>query len=313
MSAIKNEAKSIFNSKRQLHRFLFWLSIVVLPLIQFCVFYVYVNFNMIVMSFQHFEAKTDALGYVVNFAGLENFKAAWQFLGANLYMIKNSLIYFVFCTLLTMAFSLCFSFYIYKQFFASKFFKVMLFMPQIVSSVVFALLFKYIVTDVYIGIVGGENVIGLLDNPATRFGTVLFYNVWMGFGVSILLFSGAMSGINESIVESAEIDGATHLREFVSITIPMIFPTIKSLLILGIVGVFTNQMNLYTLFDNQAGDVSTLGYSIYLQSVRADIINKDPNNLDFSQLSALGLILTLILVPITAGIKKLLDKYGASV
>lgn len=313
MSVIKNEAKSIFNSKRQLHRFLFWLSIVVLPLIQFCVFYVYVNFNMIIMAFQRFEAKTDALGYVVNFAGIENFKTAWQFLRDNFYMIKNSLVYFVFCTLLTMAASLCFSFYIYKQFFASKFFKVMLFMPQIISGVVFALLYKYIVTDVYIGIVGGEGTVGILDNPDTRFGAVLFYNVWMGFGVSILLFSGAMSGINESIVESAEIDGATHLREFVSITIPMIFPTIKSLLVLGIVGVFTNQMNLYTLFDNQAGNVSTLGYSIYLQSVRADVINKDPNNLDFSQLSALGLILTLILVPITVGIKKLLDKYGASV
>ena len=38
-------------------------------------------------------------------------------------------------------------------------------------------------------------MLGLIDNPDTRRGMILFYNLWIGFGVNVLMFSGAMSGI----------------------------------------------------------------------------------------------------------------------
>ncbi len=310
------KAKGITTNKRQLSRLMFFLSIVILPLIQFCIFYIYVNLDMFILAFQKYEANTDSLGFTVSFVFLNNFKIAAEFIKDSGYMITNSLIKFVFCTLVSMALSVFFSYYLYKQQAGHKFFKVILFMPQIISSVIFALLFKYIVTDVYMAIAsdmnGGEFVAGLLDNPETRLGAVIFFNIWVSFGVNIMLFTGAMNGINESVVESAKLDGASMMQEFFFITFPMSFSTVKSLLILGIVGIFTDQMQLYTLFNNQAGEVSTLGYSIYLQSISSDVISTDPTMLNYSALSALGIILTLITLPVTLIIKKAMDKFGPS-
>lgn len=75
-------------------------------------------------------------------------------------------------------------------------------------------------------------------------------------------------------------------------------------------------MNLYTFLQKDAGRSATLGYDLYLQSLGAT--NK-PNSLvtadeylNYPQLSAYGLIVTLILFPITMFIRKLLTKYGPS-
>ena len=66
-----------------------------------------------------------------------------------------------------------FSYYIYKEFLFSKFFKVMLFLPRVISSVVMVLLFKYIVEDVYTALSGAQY--GLLTTHGLP--TVLFYNI----------------------------------------------------------------------------------------------------------------------------------------
>lgn len=307
----------LFDNKRQISKFTFSLCAVILPLIQFCVFYIYANSNMFVLAFQKYQAKQGSLGYDVSFVFLDNFRMAWNFIVENTFMIRNSLIKYVFCTLLSMGLSLIFSFYLYKKFFAHKFFKVILFMPQVISGMVFALIFKYIVTDVYTSIVtiitGSVDVVGLFDNVDTRFPTVIFFNVWTSFGVNIMLFTSAMNGINESVEESASLDGANIYKEFIHITLPLIFPTITSLLVLGLVGIFTDQMNLYTLFGRNGEEMSTFGYYLYLQSVDSDLISTKVGLLNYSELSALGIILTIIILPITMTVKKLLEKFGPSV
>lgn len=309
--------RKLFKNKRQISKFIFALCVVILPLLQFCLFYIYANSSMLVLAFQKYQAREGALGYDVSFVFMDNFITAWNFIVENTFMIKNSLIKYVFCTLLSLGLSLIFSFYLYKKYFAHKFFKVVLFMPQVISGMVFALIFKYIVTDVYTSIVstitGNVDVVGLFDNVDTRFPTVIFFNVWTIFGVNIMLFTGAMNGINESVVESANLDGANIYREFIHITLPLIFPTITSLIVLGLVGIFTDQMNLYTLFGRNGEEMSTFGYYLYLQSVDSDLISTKVGLLNYSELSALGIILTIIILPITMVIKKLLEKFGPSV
>ena len=280
----------------------FYALIVTLPLLQLCLFYVYVNFNSILLAFQEYSNNTQGLGYVIKFAGFKNFAVAIEKIGNSGYMIKNSLIA---------------SFYLTKKYYASGFYKVILYMPQIVSHVVFALLFRYIVTDVYPQvarmITGQENVLGLLDNLDTKYATVVFYNVWIGFGVNVILFTGAMSGINDSIVESAQMDGVNVVQEFFQITIPMIFPTLITFVVVGIAAIFTDQMQLYTMFGVHAYELSTIGYFLYVETTTSDVISPSINTMNYSQLSALGLTLTLIVFPITMTIRKVLEKYGPSV
>ena len=168
------------------------------------------------------------------------------------------------------------------------------------------------VTDVYQTIVStitGRDVLGLLDNPDTRFGTLIFFNIWISFGVRVLMFSGSMSGIDPSIVESAQIDGVNVVQEFIHITLPLIYPTILSFIIIAVSDVMTGQYGLYNLFGRSAGDLQTIGYYLYLATLGADFIDTDPT---YGQLSALGLILTFIMVPVTLILRKVLKKVGPS-
>jgi len=299
-------------NKRMFSRQLFYLAIILLPVIQFAIFYIYVNFNSFVMAFQKYEANIDTLGYTVNFAGTENFKKAFEILEKNAFMIKNSLIMYAFNLCFGTTLAIIFSYYIYKKYFLSGLFRVMLFLPQIVSGLIFAILFKYIVTNVYsyIGLqLTGEKVVGLLDNLDTRFGTVVFFNLWVSFGVSVLMYSNSMSTIDPSIVESAQLDGANTIQEFIWITLPSIYPTLVSFFIIGITGIFTNQNGLFDMFGSNANTAATLGYYLFMVVESADV-DTIPS---FSQISALSLILTFVMVPTTLLIRSLLNRVGPSV
>lgn len=308
------EKKKGLNS-REKNRLLFYSCFIFIPLLQFLVFYIYVNFNSIMLAFQQFEVKTGAIGYNIKFAAFDNFKTAFKIIGENFFMIKNSAIMFICSTLVGLSLALLLSFYLYKRFPAAGFFKVILFMPQILSHVVFALIFAKIGDELIPFIVervSGEQIMGLMTDPNTNFVVLIIFNLWIGFGVNVLLFQGAMEGINPSVVESAQLDGVNLLQEFIHITIPMIFPTFVTFLVLGLAGIFTNQMNLFSLYGTSAdAHLQTFGYFLYLQSLKSDVI-ASYGFYSYSELSALGLVLTLIVFPITFGTRTLLEKFGPS-
>ncbi len=306
----------ITNKKRMSRttkRLIFSLLMVGLPIVQFLIFYIYVNFNSILMAFQEYSANLDGLGYIVKFAGFANFEKAGAVIfseyGAS--MVKNSLVLYACNLIIVMGLALIFSYYVSKKFAASGFFRVMLYVPHIVSSVVLALLYRYVVTDIYgyftLKITGEMPIGGLLDNPDTQFIAVLFYNIWVGFGTNVMLFTNAMSGINSSIVESAELDGVNIVQEFFYIYIPMIFPTFITFVVTGMAGIFTNQMHMYTFFGTRGSYFDVLGFYLYREAQRAAVVG---TNISYSMLAAMGLMITCVIAPITLLVRKLLEKYG---
>ena len=296
--------------KKQLR---FYICLIVIPVIQFCIFYVYANMNSFILAFQKYGITEGALGFDVQFAGWQNFKSAFDVLKTSGFRIKFSLEMFFWFTMVGLTLALIFSYYISKKYPMSELFRVILFMPKILSSVVFALLFTGVVNDVYRTIMqkvtGDMTVMGLLDNPETRRFVVIFYNVWIGFGVNVLMFSGAMSGINESIIESAQLDGVNIVQEFIYITVPMIWPTFTSFFIIGLTGIFSNQANLHTLFGSGESRIQTIGYFLYTKTVSGSLIS-DGANMTYSELSAFGLIITMIVAPMTLGLRWLFTRLG---
>lgn len=293
---------------------IFYALFISIPVIHFLVFYVYINFNSILLAFQEYDL--GAGGYKIDYVGFENFKTAWQhiFNAEGWIRIKNTLLLYVLTVIISTPLSLFFSYYLYKKILMSGFFKVVLFLPQLLSGVVYGILFKQITNTVYIDIFGKVGTTGLLTNPATKFGTVLVFNLLMGFGVDILTHTSTMSGINESLIESAQLDGATSVQELWYIVLPMIYPTFTTLFIVGFSHLFTNQFQLYTLFDQAANEMSTIGYYLYVQAQRSALSMDELSNVDLTYpvLSAMGLIYTAIILPSTLIIRKLFDKYGPS-
>ena len=297
--------------KRKTKRALFFWCMAALPLLQFLIFYVYVNFNNVILAFQHYELNEN-FTFDVSFT-FGNFATAWNTVAEKPYLITNSLVKFVVLMLIQYPLALIFSNYIYKKWPGSGFFKTVLFMPQLISGLIYGLLFKYIVSDVYVAL-DPTAITGLLDlnNLATARTTVLVISCLMGFGVNVLLFSGSMSGINESIVESAQLDGVNNLQEFLYITLPMTWPTVVQLVVVSVSAIFTDQMNLMTFYGDKAYELSTLGYFMYFQAAWSDVIPKG-TFLSYGTLSALSLMITAVVFPLTLIVRKLMTKYGPSV
>lgn len=305
--------KSFKGATREKSRRLFYASLLILPLIQFAFCYIYVNINTIRMAFWNYEMNTEALGYTYRWVGFENFATAFEILTKKLYMIWNSVRFFLVSLLVSVPLSLIFSFYLYKKYPLAGLFKVVLFLPQIISGLIFSLLFRYMVTDVYIYLSSTlfhKEVLGMFDNIETRYGTVVFFNIWISFGINTLMFSGSMSGIGQEIVEASEIDGVNIIQEFLYITVPLVYSTICSIIIIMTTGIFTNQMELFSIFGASAEDIGTLGYYLFVHSQL--LIESDSNKPSYGEMAALGLILTLIMVPLTLFLRKFLYKVGPS-
>lgn len=310
---IKKKNRINFRRRQDL---IFYISLFILPCIQFTIFYIGVNMNSILLAFKNYQMQTD--GLVSSFAGFDNFAAAIKLIKENVYIFKYTFIAYGTNTFIGMSLGLIFSFYIYKKMPASGVFKVILFLPAVISGLVFSLLFNYITSDVYITIVqkitGKTDVVGLLYNRDTRLATVLFFCVWSGFGMNILLFSGTMSGIDESIVESAQLDGAGLVKEFLYITFPLIYPTFLQMIVVGFSGIFAHNMGLmglYGLMASETSELATFGMFLYINTQKAGLVMK--NGLSIGVLSSMGIMLTCVLLPITLVLRKLLSKYGPSV
>lgn len=286
---------------------IFYIIMMAWPLLQFMVFYIAVNFNSIVLSFRKIDMSTNASTFTwLNFS--DAFSALFG--GGLVHAFKNSLVLYFLNLVCGVGLGVLFSYYISKKMPGAGFFRVLLFMPSILSAIVMTGAFSKFVDlgiPAIIERISGVKISGLLENNNYTVATLMFYNVLIGFGTSVLMYSNAMSGISQEIYEAAKIDGANGMREFISITFPMIFGTVSTFVVAGIAGIFTNQMNIVAFYGTNIPDPTwhTLGSYIYTESLKGTI-----NDALYPYLSALGLCLTVIAVPVTLVVKALLQKYG---
>ena len=141
MGKSKERHNSLFKNSRYMKRLIFYICILALPLLQFAVFYLYVNFDSIILAFQTYDIAPEG-GYVASFAGLQNFKNVIEILKNKPQLIENSLILFGFEFCVGIPLALMFSYYIYKHRLFAGLFRVLLFLPQIISGTVFVLIVK---------------------------------------------------------------------------------------------------------------------------------------------------------------------------
>lgn len=300
-------------SLKQRNRMIFYVAVMALPVIQVCIFYVYMHVNSILLAFRDYDAVSSSFTWI----GFENFKDVFSLLFSESFLsttVLNSVILYL-CTLFVgITFALVFSNYIYKKMAGAGLFKVVLFLPQIVSMVVMVILFRYFVEraiPVIINEITGDVIGSLLTTESVNFWIVLGYTLLVGFGTQVLLYTGAMSGISQEMVDAAKVDGFTPLKEFIYITIPSIYNTLVTFIVVGIAAIATNQMNLYSFYGTGAPvNGQTLGYYLFMNIKTADE-SASPYT-EYPYLSAFGVVLTVFVVPLTLIIRKLLEKFGPS-
>ena len=294
---------------------LFYGLMIALPILQFVIFYIVVNFNSILLAFQsysNFGGKE-----VRSWVGFANFAEIWDVLvndpGHTIQVcIRNTMLFFLVDILMIMPLSLLFGYYIHKKALFAGFFKVVLFLPSIVCSMVFVIFFNYFVDDELVRILQiltkDDLLVTILggDAPKALLTLIVFY-VWFGFSCSILLYLNAMSNVSPAVIEAAKVDGASEFRIFWNIMIPGCWKTLVSLFIISLAATASSQAYLFSFYaGNAPAQMQTLGYYQFMLIIRTG----QENPVSYPIASAYGVILTLIVAPLTFGARYLLNRFG---
>ena len=307
----KKPRKTRSYSARKRSEILFLICLLAYPILIFLVGYVYVNVNSVLLTFQTYDIDKG----VFYWSGFENIKKVLSDIVSDPVispMFGRSLSSYAIRMLIGFPLNIIFAYVIYKKIPLAGLFQIVLFLPSIISSMVVTLMFKnfvdYIVPAVFSAF-GMKNPPNLLFDYQTAFGMQNFYTIWVGFGSQLILYSGAMSRIPDSIVEFGELEGITMFKEFWHVTIPMIWQTITIFLVTGVATIFTGQLALFNFYGTNAPtEIQTIGYYFFQR-----VVGDTATYADYPYAAAGGLLFTLVAAPVTLLARWLLEKFGPNV
>lgn len=311
MNEMKVKSKKAKLNKGDL---LFYCVFLAWPVLQFCVFYIGVNFNSILLSFRHNELNPAGTELITKYFTFDSYKEAWDMLwfgDGKRYLAFTFKAYFT-TTIISVPLGLLFAYYIFKKLAGWSAFRVVLFLPSILSGVVVGLIYRYLFDGLKLVI--GVNLLDPVEG--NLFAVLMFYNVWISFGTNVLMYSNKMSSISDEIIESAHLDGAVGIREFWYIVLPLTYSTLSVFLITGIAQMFVNQYGVMEMFNFTADGrtVQSVGFWFFAQAnqFKKMISLDDISAVGLPKFAALGVIMTLLTAPIALTIRWALERFGPS-
>lgn len=251
-----------------------------IPLIGFLIFGLIPLVMSFYIAFNHFpglklfsDLSDEFFPYIVSPAGFDNFKTVltdpefWK-------SILNTL-FVIFVTLVSLALSVFISMMLYHCKRGKKLFQTVFFIPYVCSMVAVTFMWQW-VFNYDAGILNSlfwemgiyhdkmDVINWLVRSPAT-FRLVMFVVLlWSGTGFNIILLSAALTNINKSCYEAADLDGAGMFTKFFKITLPAISPTVFYLLVTGIMGSLQEFTRFQVMMPNGGPEKSGITIVFYL-------------------------------------------------
>jgi multiple sugar transport system permease protein len=146
------------------------------------------------------------------------------------------------------------------------------------------------------GPVSAEGPLGLtwwdwLSGPSVAMSVLIILAIFTTSGTFMLLFLAALQNVGEEIEEAASVDGAGPVRRFFSVTLPMLKPTVFTVLTLGLIGTWQVFDQVYLTGGGEPGNTTlTPAFLAY---------NTSFENLRWGQGAAISFVLFLIIVALT--------------
>lgn len=298
--------------KKNRQKNIFVWCVLAFPLLNFLVFYVAVNAQSFLYAFQQYDSNLNLrwAGFQNFFLVLERFKNTpdfWRY-------TVNSLIYFLVPTAIGMPLNMVFGYLLYTKIRGGAVLRTLLLLPAMLSSVLNTLMFMKLVEEAlpsFMITVFGKEIPNLLTDERYAMWTQIAYALLTGFTTSIIIYPNAMNNVNDSVVESAKIDGASHMNILWRLIVPSIYPTITTYMVLGVAGIFSFAGSLYLFFNTSApSSVASMGYYLFVGALGG--ADGGSGIRDYPFLSAVGLLFTVVSAPLTLLVQWAMEKYGPS-
>ena len=184
------------------------------------------------------------------------------------------------------------------------FFRAVYFLPVIVSGVVVTILWQQLyafdsgLLNRLLTSLGIGKVPWLID-PAMAMPSVALMATWKNVGIYIVLFLVGLQNIPREVYESASLDGATGVRQFFHITLPMLNPTVVVIVVLSTIGGFSLFIEPYVLTGGGPMQ-STLSAVLY-------IYNQAFNFGHMGYAATLGFVFALFILAVVVLQKKFIE------
>ncbi len=185
---------------------------------------------------------TNGGGYTADkeFVGLKNFKTLF---GSDKFYqaFQNTILLIVVVTIVTFAMALIFAAILSREKIKGQnFFRVIFYIPNILSVVVISAIFSAIydpnqgllnsILNLFRGSAGAEDPILWLGSQKLVIYSIAIAMVWQAIGYYMVMYMASMANVPESLYESANLEGAGRIRQFFSITLPLIWTNIRTTL-----------------------------------------------------------------------------------
>lgn len=293
----------------------FCYAMVSLAVIHFVIFYVIVNFNSIILAFKEFTGydENHIEQYVWSFANFKRFFEEIKLPNSNMAIaVQNTLKYFLANILVTIPTSYLVSYLLFKKVKGYSVFRVIFFLPSVISAAVYVTVFKNFISvlgplDVILSMFGYK-LPALLSSPETATPTIIAYTIWTGFGINMILYEGAMQRVPKEVLEACVIDGGSWYHELFRVITPLVWPTLSTTIILAITGLFTSSGPI--LLFSEAGtvpggnDTTTIAFFIFQKTQQGGALEYP---------AAIGVFFTLVSIPLVVLVRKFFKKIDPEV
>lgn len=244
-------------------------------------------FQTIYLSFFDFSKSA----YNPEFVQLSNYMALVR---SPLFLktILNTFYFLVLCVPFLVVFPLFLAILINQNIRFKTFYKVLIYLPVIVSTVIIAIAFKWLyapygLLNYFVQMLGFESV-GWLTNPKVAMISVALVTIFRGVGYYMMIYLSALLSVPNELYEAAEVDGAGEFKKHLIITIPHLMPVIALVSTISSISALKAFTEIYVMTKGGPLDsTKTMVYYIYQYAFE---------NLDLGLASAGAVILLFIIM-----------------
>lgn len=213
------------------------LFVMLIPTVAFFIIFCYMPMGGLLMAFEDYKPNLGLLGS--KFVGLENFKDFFTSIYCGR-VIRNTIILSLLQICIEFPFTILFALLL-NELSSDKYkrtIQTISYMPNFISMVVVAgIIIDFCSSDGAITSIVSlftGNTTNLLSIPGNWRTIYVVSDLWQGVGFGSIIYVAALAGVDKSLYEAAEIDGANRFQRIIHVTIPGIMGTIMIMLILRI-------------------------------------------------------------------------------
>ena len=275
-------------------------------------FIVYLLFSIVPFLYTFYYSFTDYTDMNpvnLSFVGLKNYIKVFN-TPLMMTAIKNSVIYAIMLTSLQTILALPLAVLLDKKLKTRNLLRAVFFFPTVFSSLIIGYLWNFIMSSSDYGLI--NNLLHQLGFGTFNFFTanralfsVILTQAWQWTGWAMVIYLANLQSISPDLYEAADIDGAGGIKKFFYVTLPLMCPSVKIIVVTGLLGGMKVFDILYSMTSGGPGNAT--------ETVMTVMMKKGISDGFYSTGSAFGVCFFASVLVISAVVTKLMGKWSDSI